>query len=677
MAGWVRARGTAWAVVVGDVELDLLVSRPEMDFLRECCGVQHFFCWASGLVVMTRLTKMMVPDDMAVYYVGLGTPPLPTPALGRMLADNARTWSLCQTWSEIVRRGDSVRPRRVVHPLAMLAPPAKPLGDLPEVSIGYVFGCHVEAEVTSGTSKFFGSSTTMLGSSGCCFDHRSGTCSLVRDTSRPVEVVVARGCVVVANMASTLLLVANGACRYPQEAGAHCLVVTPREALPGLVQALADIGPVVATCVRELPESAALPALLVVTAEVAVASKRVPLIYDTVWDRVVICDWSRVVDTVIGRKQLRKRGSDAPPTLLRCRLQIALTLADSIQAALDRMLFVSELGLILGVQPLLLGCPSATKDLLCDRVLRIEDENAGDRAQVRRYDVIHFAPPTEEETEDSGAFSGYAATLACFLGPLASAGRKNIGTLPESMSLEGYFSERAGELTPFAEASFRDVGRERGCAICLSEGGATAVACCGHWFCARCITRTLSAGFRQCPVCRVPLPNPRDVVVQPEAPERTSYVKSLIRLLTPEDAPGKRLVVCSFASCLERVSRALRRSGVRAVAWSGNARQLQRNLETFRESADACMLCDPDVLSLRWVEDLADVRDVFCLLPLNTERQEVCCQLRTVLLQAPRARLHFVWCGDTACLPSEKPSCECDRAFRDCPFLVQGRGEEK
>ena len=132
---------------------------------------------------------------------------------------------------------------------------------------------------------------------------------------------------------------------------------------------------------------------------------------------------------------------------------------------------------------------------------------------------------------------------------------------------------------------------------------------------------------------------------------------------------GRRLAVSSFGNCLERVARFLREHGSRVFSWSGNARQLMRNLKDFAEDADGVLLCDPEFLPVHLLHELAQVGTVLCLLPLNVERRELCCQLRAILLAAPHARLNFVCCRNEALLPLEKPECGCSNG--DCPFLIQ------
>ena len=660
MAGWVRARGTAWAVTAEQVEVDLLVSRPELMFLSECA--KDFMCWARGLVVMTKHTKMMVPDDFSVYSVSANAHPapgpLPTPQLGKMLAENARTWELRQTWTDIISK-ENFRARRVVHPLAMLQHPTEPLPDVPEAYIGHVFASHVQAEVTSGSSKFFGGSASRLGNSGYVYDHARGSCKEADESCALINVTVAKGGVVVADTGRSLMLLAAGCCHLCTE-NARCLVVAPREALPPLLSALGSRAPEVVCCEREVTQLQSLPRLLVATAEVARKSQ---VIIQEHWNRVVVCDWMRVLK-VLGNTQRSEE-----KTLFSCETQIALILADRVDADFSQFISETGLGLLLGVAPLQLGCPGATKDLLCERTLRVEDVVMQERSRVCHYSTFRLDAPSNEEKEDASHKSGYESTLAALLGPLCTAGRSSVARLPKGMTLEEFFLRSGSELSDFARGSFRE--QERCSAICMRESGVTAVTRCGHWFCTRCIARVLVSGSQQCPVCRRALSQPPQAAVQVAGLESTTYLAALSQLLRDHRSAGKRLVVTSFGNCLERVARFLRNNGACAVAWSGNARQLIRNLEAFAATPNGILLCDPEFLPVHLINELSEVSSVLCLLPLNVEKREVCCQLRAILLGALHARLSFVCCRDETRLPLEKPDCGC--SCGDCPFLIQNQ----
>jgi hypothetical protein len=675
VAGWAVRRVASWGVLVGDLELDLLVSGPEIDFLSQCCDAQGYSCWVSGLAVMTRRTKLMVPDDLAVYNVRANAEDAfapPSAAFARTMAENSRTWTLFQTWGDILRHADVVRSRRVVHPLALRSPPERPLGDHPEVSIGFVFASHMQAEAQSGSSRFCGSSVTYLGTSGVGFDHGTGLC-VPEDKGDAVKHCVPRGCMVVADSAKTLLLVANGA-SHACEGSLPCLVVAAREALSALARALGDLGVTVADSARALRlatgDTQACPratrqALVLASSELV--AKHLPYLRGMQWGRVILCDWARAGAALVRAL----RGADvAQCTFVPCQVQITLAVAEDIERAPARAYNIQELALFLGLPAELLGCPNKLRALLCEKVLRVEDDAARDAPRVRRYDLVRLTPPTEEEVDDASRSRGFQKQLHLMLGPLATAGRDHIGVLPETQTIREYFAQRGREHSgAFVDSSFGAAAENtKTCPLCLDESDARAVTCCGHWFCPRCIARALSTGFRQCPVCREPLPDPRDVVVGPSPPQPTTFLDQLAAAMNElERRAQKFLLVTPFASCLERVARQLRWLGLNTWAWSGNAKQLQRNLSSFQACEGGSLLSDPAFLPLRWL-DLGSVKHVLVVLPLNPEHGEVCCQLRETLLQTPDARITFLL-GSGVALPSESPSCDGER--RSCPFLVE------
>ena len=668
MAGWVRARGGAWVVEVGDICFDLLVARDALDFLHECLSARHYVCWASGLVIATRRTKLMMPDDVSVYFVGAPPAPVPSPALGLLLAENGHKWELAQAWLDAVWGRDTwARGRRVAHPLSLSVPPAQPLPiDSREVSLGYVFAAHMDREISTGTGQFLGSDSTNLGTCGVKYSHRAKLCVHADDEERRqfcTTRCIPRGCIIVVHLAQSLLLVANGCCRFPASAVAsQCLVVVPREALSSAQEAMRELNPYVACTERMLQERPHSENLVLVSAELA--GREMQLLSEQMWTRVIICDWIRVADTVLKRRAPDFAGKPSTSVMLfPCHLQIVLLTTDGILEAGPRLANFGEVSLLLGTPLLMLGSPSANRALLQTRVLRVEDQP--ESGEVWRYDVVELPPLLRDVQEDLAGCRSFRTTMALLLGGAATAGRSSLSSLPPATTLRQYFSLQRGAASTFAQASF-DESAEHGCAVCLSDAGASAVTRCGHWFCPCCLAQAL-ANCKQCPVCRQALVDVRDAVVCRGAALCSSFLVNLSHMLKQGDGLSHRqLLVCSFGSCMERVALLLRSSGINALAWSGNSRQLLRNLERFR-AAPCVLLCDPQFLSLQWI-DLADVRSILCVLPICTEERELCCQLRPILQRAPSAQLSFVSVNHASALPPETHSCECSPG---CPLLVR------
>ena len=558
------------------MELELVASEADVSLL--CAWHAPLAIWASGVGIVTRRTKMLIPEELALYHIGMAAP-LPSPGLGYLLAHNAQELALAAAWAEAALPGS-----RVLHPLARLTEPLEP-----RAAAGQLFASHIEASVLSNTSRSFPSSGTRLGTSGAVYDHCLGACSW--GAARIDGPVTARGCVI-SGAPSVLLHTALGIC----SAGGSCLVVAPREALGALLDVLAPLQPTVASSARELEhleQPAQLTKLMVCTPELARRTNRI-------WDRAVIVDWASVAP--------RLRGSQL--TLVPCQLQVALCVGRPVPC---------ELALLLGVPQRALGALSTIRELVLERTLVLETERA--EPSVVCYERIEFEGPLAEEQAESAGLEGFQRCK-----------QRMLGSLMESRSLrvvQGQLANHFGvNVTSFARRSF---DKPQGCAICLADEPGTAVARCGHWFCGSCIDRSLRVAH-SCPVCRTRLRG-RDVAHV--SLECSSYVRQLIELMRQD----RCLVVCSFGSALERLAKLLRALGKDAYAWSGNSTQLQTALRNVKTGAS--LLHDPQHLSLRWLQELP-VERILVLLPLDSETTEACCQLRDVLPLAPSAQLQMV-----------------------------------
>jgi hypothetical protein len=605
MAGWLCASRATLGVQVDDNLLDLLVNGEDATFLEHCAERD---CWISGAVIMTRRAKLMVPHEVSLF--GQGECPRPSAVLARMLAENMRASHAREAWLEVI----SAPPlRRPVHPMARTLPP-RALDE--PASLGYIFARHLDADIASGTSRFFLSAQTPLGSSGWAYDHERRECVRLQGALAPHT---PKGAAIVADEPQVLLRALRGCCLL----GA-ALVVAPREALAGARHALLDLAPRVACCERDLQEP---PDLLLVSAELL--AKRHAYFVARRWRRVLLVDWPRVVQHL----------SPCDVTLLPCDLQISLLMSQQEPP---------RLALLLGCAEQCLATPEAARALLRERVLRLR---LPAQRRVLRYSLEHAPPATARERDEAAAFEGFDAQLAELLGS-ASKARHRLPALPPDVSVAAHFRAASS----FAKRSFQ--ADAPGCAVCLADAGANAVTRCGHWFCGACIRRCIAASKR-CPVCRVSL-GMQDVVALRDVNLGSSFLDHLAALLQRE--AQRTLVLASFGASLERVARALRARDLCAWAWSGNARQLLRNSEAFAAHEAAVLVGDAEFLALDWELHLHAVALVVCVLPLRTDRRDICCQLRAVARSAPAARLLFL---GRANLAHERLSCA------DCPMLVQ------
>lgn len=689
LSGWACARPGGWVIQVGTLELIALISSAQSEFLSQVCIQHGYQCWVTGLVVMTNRTKVMVPDEMSIYSVGSpGASLRPSPALGRRLAEDARSCSLAAAWEEVVLGTPGRVPPRPAHPLALLAlhDQAADVGERPELAAGHIFATCMQAATETGTCMLYPCSRARLGSSDTLYDFRQQCCvsaaeppSSLADAPFPVQ-----GCFVVAGLPRTLLDVAVGASSSPGVE--DVLLVCIREALPSMEAALsaASLAHSVALSRDALEqccgEASHVPIVLV-SAELCDAH------YEAVcaarpWKRVILLlGWPA---RTVSRRLLRPRGAiaGAPThrTCFPCILQIVLCLVGdlSTDSLSDPQVF-PEVATLLGAPADALGDAAALRDLLAERVLRIRDE-PDHKMVATRYNTEFLDAPSASELEDVPSFHLTSHDLSClFFGHAATSGRRALALLPAGETLEEYFKRRgrrkgASAASTFVSASLQAPATEeaRQCAICIGEAPASAVTACGHWFCPQCITKVLQKGFKQCPVCREPLPNCKDVVVPDARDVRTSFLEGLAeKLKSPPYADAKTVLVCSWSSTHERIARLLRCEGIHALSWSGNAQQLRRNMESFLQApGGACLLTDPVCLSLRWIS-LPDVRHLLVLMPLSSDRGEPCCQIRDCLQAAPKAAVTMLRCRHLPYGPiDEMPTCHTS-AYRTCPILLE------
>lgn len=675
MAGWAIERDTSWTVRVDNMELNLLLSKEEIEFLSECLR-QQIQCWVSGSVVMTRHTKMMVPYDIALYFItdaAYNWSPLPSSNLGRMLADNIHSSALQRVWSEFLSSFYSPpRPSRPLHPLTLLRPPAS-MDMNWESSLGYVFTTHTHSQIVTGSGKFFGNSTCRLGNTAYAYNYASHSCEAESRRATAPPGVIPRGCIILAHSTQALILAARGCCLAPLNASERCLIVAPREVYPALKLMLDSIYSTSSySIVCEQDWARILPRhrFVIVTVQML---KQITEIASTWWDRVILCDWHELYKFLFTAGFLRRK-SDGVSTLLPCQIQIALMLPRKPHPLTSYSHGVlDELGLSLGVPACQLGDVDKTKELVYDRVLSIDRENGDEPSRVHKYEIVPVAPPSTEDKSAASAYGGYAWNLAVQLSTLSQP-RRTVATLPSTHTITEFFNRDAPHISPYALSSFQLKETERTCGICTRDGATVAaVTRCGHWFCVRCITQALSRGFKHCPLCRCALSGLKDVLVTDQnSYEHTTFVDSLIAFLQErmeKEQYSKMLVVCSYRSSLERVACALRLKGINALSWSGNARQLSRNLDTFNRSPKCALLNDPEFLSLKWTRGYIKVQHICCLLPLDTDRVELCCQIRDVVHAAPGASLSFMWDAEICHLPQDKPTCECATCDQ-CPILL-------
>ena len=678
-AGWLNHDTMLWSIKVGNQSVHVALTHEDLSFVRACAHA-NMSCWTSGLTVMTRNTKMMVPDDILVYRTDEAVSDVPPPLdIARKLAENTNAHAARRIWQEMLRWDAPCFRGRIVHPIAMLQNFVSPLNTPPLVNIGAVFAAHLQAEVRVATGWYYGTSTCRLGTTNFCFDYSLQRYATPTPECPPRTPCLPRGGLIAAELPSTLLLLARGCCAT--SCSSPCLLVAPREVVPTLAKELSDLSFALVLGLSDVVASGWPPsAFVLTTVEVA---RRSPLIRNTYWQRVVVCDWFAVAECMMNSRNRAPSaaGQLSSSTLFACETQLALTLNSALRAKAARGVRRQDLSVVLGVPLAKLGCVNDAADLISERTMRVDDSSELGGNRARHYEVLTVHPPTEEENRDASKYAGHMAVTAAQIGALSNAGRQHIAILPPSMSPQQYFKDRLGNqpLSTFVSESLDSAEADKCCAICMSEQNVAAVTKCGHWFCAPCIKRTLAQGYQACPVCRCSFAGARDVVATKRSEhEHARFLHSLFTLLRKEATHrgAKVLVLCTFGNSLERVARSMREVGLPALAWSGNGRQLAKNIDAFLTSSPCILLHDPTFLSLQWIVGIRSITRIMCVLPLDVDKQEVCCQLAPLLNLAPDARLSFVCDGVHGGLPPEKPCAACEEACV-CPFLIRQQNISK
>ena len=478
-----------------------------MDFLRECATAQ-LSCWTTGLVFMTRHARMMVPQEIMVYFLSNdATSPMPSATLGRMLADNINYWALHHTWSNLFCSvGARNGPCRSLHPLTQLQLPAAHRGDSQwELCLGYVYTLHVQAQISSGSYRFWGGSTCPLGCSDYRYDYCTETCARSDGASRGVA-CTPQGCIIMAQRAPALISAARGCCIAPVKNNEQILLVAPKEALPAMQAMLVGID-VHFVLSRQDAQYALTHRVVLVTAQLL---KALPTITQASWERVILFDWHRIWI------HLSKYYRTPTGFFLRRNTQVVLMLADEYSGSRRSPPHsLDELGAALGVHPFSLGAAAETKDLMHERILSIEDETAEATNRVRIYETCCISPPNSEEMFAAERYEGQKKIVMAQLGTLAEA-RSSVPALRNNQTVQQFFEQSFSRplVSTFAQTSFSSNLEDRKCAICmLDDRSAAAVTRCGHWFCVQCITQATGRGYTQCPLCRSEIATACDVVV--------------------------------------------------------------------------------------------------------------------------------------------------------------------
>ena len=672
MSGWACKNNLdTWVSKVGILEFSLLLSKVEEDFLRNACSVENLSCWVTGLVIMTNRTKLMVPDEINVYRVGpVSYHNIILSPLGQQLAASTRYFNHGSAWVDALKFKSEHSSRRPVHPLAMIAlqNQTQPMGTRPEISVGNFFATQMQAASISKTCQVHPCTFTRLGSSDNIYDYEQNRCVILPPVSAFSQPLTVKGAFMIAKLPTTLIHAVVGI------VGNQCenkdIIICTRSSLVPMMLAL-EKSYIAYECITnrtEISLASKKNFRLALTTIEFCESHYKPLSSLTAWNRVIfLIGWPSPSASKFLRCKYIREESANNSGLFSCSIQLMLSLASDLPDDIaNNPPNQREVSHILGLPEHALGDFLVLRNLLPERVLRIEDEQI--HTKVLRYTSHSLNAPTREEVEEwTETNSGKYVNL--LLGQLSSAGRDCVSVLPKGTSLSNFLkvSDEAPSTSYISKSIQSQVPKQ--CAICMDERNATAVTSCGHWYCPSCISRALRTGFKQCPVCREALPQKRDVVVSSLQDVKTSFLEELSLLLKdPSWASEKTIVLMSWGSTHERICRFMRSVNVDAVSWSGNAKQLQKNIAHFKNEPYAYLFADPVSLTLKWLE-LPFVKRFLVIHPLNCETMEVCCQLKDCLNVSPNALVVFLRNTLMSASIGDLPTCQ--GGIKTCPILLE------
>ena len=683
-AGWVVCQETgrharSWSVETPGPapleRLDLLCSGEDSRLLLACTRA-GLGVWAVGARLLAAHLRFMILHRVAIWHLGAQPPAASSvpPHVGAAVCKSTAAEVFSAWWGTPVQSPNVARHRPVVvHPMAHqrlslldTCLPANEEGRR-DILSGSVFVAQQEEGARTCSTTIYCPTAARLGSSELQYVYPSEPG--LRGVVTPVSPALdnhrgAPGALVVGDRPHVLLGIVALLCLVDSEdSTATTLIVAPRHIFPSAARIVGGaVGPArfraVAT-LKDLRETnvSALPPVVLTSLELTQShSPFGPR------RRVCILGWPHSSD-VLRRSRVR----------LGAQFTVAFALASEVDGAMmpnrHAAMRAERLGDLLSMPPSCLSDACALQQVFESRVHRLGVPPLPSVGSLR-YAVVAAPRLSDTEAKRGAGLVEPARSRAMLLGPLYGPG----GPFPwvphgEGDAVAAHFRRsspsKASRADAFAETSYRSEPPRDHCPICF-DPDPTTVTLCGHWFCGDCLLPALET-VPVCPLCKSPTDLHVDVVSVGRpvvAPQRTAYLDFLGRHL--EHAPLKSVVLCSHGELHEKLASALRSRGVRAAAWSGNARQVHQNCETFcREEVRCCLLVDPATLSISWLARLPPVGHIYVMAPLLSLKRPCCCQLRDVFsvfrgedgLPAPlsficRSEDHlpqtpFVGCGHT------------------------------
>jgi hypothetical protein len=655
-SGWVKRcapealQPSAFVVVSLEKTFNLLCS------LSEACLVAAsldagYDVWVTGVLLITRRTSIINFEGCSVWRTSANAPLVIPAMIAKSLWHSARATAIDQAFS--VRPIEDIE-QRTLHPLAYESLPvyitlAKGSAtDSTEIS-GAMWASDSEARVRTRMSGLTVSALHQVGNTQTVFNPRTGATHAQQEPSETrgeTQTAQAKGCVLVGEDCELLLRIlaiitaADETLEWQSPtANGSTLIVSPRNALPLVATVFRTKCPNLEVCLTsdqfreaEFFAPALVTADLLKTAEATVTSRT--------YDRVIYVDWPKCL---VGFSGVVKS-------------EMSYGLCSGAHGFNHVNSASKETAVLFGVEGTEHWGASELKKLFSRRILRIACDKG--RMELHKYSSRLAPALTDREAQIVKVGSSVRRAR---LGLYAEIMPKNAktGTVHGEADIEAFFRKRMVSYSPSAFATKAFAAPSGDCPVCY-EPDPDCVTSCGHFFCHTCVSN-IKGKTAACPLCKEPVTTSNVVRVE-TLTDKTRMETGFIDFLS-ESLRGYRH---------EKLAASLRARGVEAAAWRGNAKQLYKNAVAFERGRYTVMIVDPSSIDMKWVS-LPRVDRLVVVLPLDTSKAEICCQVKDTLNSIQQSLDFSILVvkrqGEEMSLP-ERPLCEDHYGTLKCPFLV-------
>lgn len=600
--------------------------------------------------------------------------------VGLRIMESARAEVLQSIWSTSNVPMGRTNELTTCHPILQRSMPTL-LALTPKILGATLFLAQREALKATGTSLFWCSSVTRLGSSSMSCSHSLERVIPVQQRENGLNFNFG-GAVVFGSDPSNLLdsAVAFAHLRNPRERippglADTCpngtVIIAPRFALTMLADSLAGTADIFASDLREYREQrrsmSGAPRLVALSLELVSSHNPTK---DTHWSRCIYVGWPQTADT------LQLTGNTP-----RAVFSVGLSHATDIYEGLfkcNTLAAAHKLASLMKCPNWTMGSPETLSRCIRHCVFSMDSENNLGQSSSQAEAVIPYSvepgpfPDEDEEIFRRGATGVHRNRSIVF--PKYASLRGPFRRVAEGVdSIRAHFERSGTPITHFTSRSIGEPGdsETRECPICY-EDRADTVTACGHWFCASCLRLSLDHD-PQCPICKTYTLGSRDVVSVGNPPSLSVSIDACLPHLANmiQKVRGKTIVIASFSELHEKVCKGLRSLNVSIFPWSGSASQVMMTAESFRDGKCDAILIDPSHVSCRW-SVFCGVEEVIVLFPIYTKKRQVCCQVKEVVdaCSGLQPKVTFVVRQRTFSVPVY-PTCTCRNNCQHRRFNVK------